>query len=71
MCFKDTKNKVTWLCLIAPTIPMIATRRRKTPHATTPPRIGRLVIRAVALAYTVTPIRISAINCGRKETEIR
>ena len=47
---KDTKNKITWLCRTAPTTPNIATRRRKTPHATTPPRIGKLVILADVFA---------------------
>lgn len=39
---KDTKNRITWLCRIAPATPIIATRRRKTPHAITPPMIGKL-----------------------------
>ena len=59
---KDTKNKMIWLCLIAPIKPTIAIKRRKTPHAMTPPRAGSDTSIACFLPYAATPINIKPMN---------
>ena len=48
---KDTKNRMTWLCLHAPKKPIIAMSQRKTPQAIRPPTTLTLVITAESSAY--------------------
>ena len=59
---------MTWWCLIVAIRPRTATKRRKTPHATIPPTMGKVTTILDVLAYVATPMSKKATICRQKGT---